>query len=41
MKKKEKYIIYIHQEYLHGLYQTRGAETMEQQEAVRCKLPLS
>lgn len=38
MRKKEKYIIYVHQEYLHGLYQAQGAETMEQQEAIRYEL---
>lgn len=38
MRKKEKYIIYVHREYLHDLYQTRGAETMEQQDAIRYEL---
>lgn len=38
MRKKEKYIIYVHQEYLHGLYQSQAAETMEQQEAIRYEL---
>ena len=38
MKKKDKYIIYIHQEYLNRLYKSNGAETMEQQENVRYEM---
>lgn len=38
MRKKEKYIIYVHQEYLDCLYESQAAETMEQQEAIRYEL---
>ena len=38
MKKKEKYIIYVHKEYLECLYEAAGTETVEQQENIRYNL---
>lgn len=38
MRKKEKYIIYVHQEYLDCLYESNGAETMEQRENLRYEI---
>lgn len=38
MKKKDKYIIYIHEEYVKRLCQAQGAETMEQKDIVRYNL---
>lgn len=34
MKKKDKYIIYIHEEYVERLRQAWGAETMEQKDDI-------
>lgn len=38
MKKKDKYIIYVHEEYVERLCQAQGAETMEQKDNVRYDL---
>lgn len=35
MKKKEKYIVYLHQEYLDRLCESQGVETMEERERIR------
>ena len=38
MKKKEKYLVYIHQEYIENLAKYYALETMEEKEGIRCRV---
>ncbi|MBQ4589060.1 MAG: hypothetical protein IJA95_07220 [Bacteroidaceae bacterium] len=38
MKKKEKYLVYIHQEYIENLAKYYALETMEEKEEIRCRM---
>lgn len=38
MKKKEKYLVYLHQEYMENLAKYYALETMEEKEKIRCRI---
>lgn len=38
MKKKEKYLVYLHQEYVDNLAKAHALETMEEKEELRCRM---
>lgn len=38
MKKKEKYLVYLHQEYVDNLAKTHALETLEEKEELRCRM---
>lgn len=38
MKKKEKYLVYLHQEYVDNLAKAHALETLEEKEELRCRM---